>query len=100
MTIMDGKIVYADAEFVKRNPPLPPAMPDWSPVNNFGGYYSDATQQTGATLRAQARTGCGCASACALHGHDHGIAWNSPIPIADNMKKAFWGALGCSCFAV
>ena len=104
MTIMDGKIVYADAEFAKRNPPLPPAMPDWSPVNSYGGYYTDTAQATesssNATLHAQARSGCGCSSACALHGHDHAIAWNSPIPIADNMKKAFWGALGCSCFAV
>ena len=52
MTIMDGKIVYADAEFAKRNPPLPPAMPDWSPVNSYGGYYTDTAQQTNATLRA------------------------------------------------
>ena len=40
----------------------------------------------------------GCASACSMHGHDHRIAWTNPIPVSD--KRAFWGALGCSCFAV
>jgi len=40
----------------------------------------------------------GCASACGIHGHDHRIAWTNPIPVRD--LKSFWGALGCSCFAV
>jgi hypothetical protein len=40
----------------------------------------------------------GCANACTLHGHDHRIAWNNPIPVRD--LKSFWGVLGCSCFAV
>ncbi|MEQ8824862.1 MAG: hypothetical protein RIC14_10855 [Filomicrobium sp.] len=33
-----------------------------------------------------------------IHEHDHGIAWNNPIPA--NYKRAFWEELGCSCFAV
>jgi hypothetical protein len=37
-------------------------------------------------------------SGCGLHGHAHQIAWTTPLPVAD--KNAFWGALGCSCFAV
>ena len=40
----------------------------------------------------------GCASGCTVHGHDHAIAWTAPIPVRE--KGAFWGALGCSCFAV
>ena len=94
MTIMDGRIVYASDEFANHNPTLPPVMPDWSPVNEFGGYY----QNTQTENIAQAYRGC--SNACSLHGHDHGIAWNSPLPVADKSKRAFWGALGCSCFAV
>jgi hypothetical protein len=45
----------------------------------------------------KAASACGCASACGLHGHDHHIAWASPAPTGD--RSAFWGALGCSCFA-
>ena len=32
------------------------------------------------------------------NGHDHAIARNTPILTTDT--KTFWGALGCSCFAV
>ena len=107
MTIMDGKIVHADAEFSPHNPPLPPAMPDWSPVNEFGGHYglpqgfSPGTSMAVAKeVEKNATTGQCCASACSLHGHHHNIAWSNPIPVAAEAKKAFWGALGCSCFAV
>ena len=34
----------------------------------------------------------GCASACGVHGHDHGRAWAGTLPVAD--LKSFWGALG------
>ncbi|MEO1006711.1 MAG: amidohydrolase family protein, partial [Cyanobacteria bacterium J06638_38] len=102
MTIMDGKIVYASDEFSSFNPPLPPPMPDWSPVNEFGGHYGLETASSTATAVAQqvAKSGNCCANACQLHGHHHTIAWQSPIPIDDQLKHAFWGALGCSCFAV
>ncbi|MEM9103579.1 MAG: amidohydrolase [Pseudomonadota bacterium] len=107
MTVMAGNIVYADQEFSNHNPPLPPAMPDWSPVNEFGGHYGLPTQQDPATAAAIAKQmqknaandQC-CATACSLHGHHHNIAWNTPLPIATQAKNAFWGALGCSCFAV
>ena len=35
---------------------------------------------------------------CAVHGHNHALAWSSRLPIAD--LKSFWGALGCACWAV
>ncbi len=41
---------------------------------------------------------CGCASACGLHGHSHANAWASSVPASD--QKSFFGALGCSCWAV
>ena len=36
--------------------------------------------------------------ACDIHGHAHAVAWAADVPVAD--EKAFWGALGCSCWAV
>jgi predicted amidohydrolase YtcJ len=92
LTLLGGKTVHADAEFKDMAPPLPPAMPDWSPVNRFGGYQA----RTASAQRNHAFTaGCGCERACTVHGHTH--AWAAEIPVADG--KAFWGALGCSCWA-
>lgn len=97
LTIVDGRIVFADAEFAGLNPPLPPASPGWS-VNAM--LASPAERAAAGAPAQMAMRAChdGCASGCGLHGHDHGIAWTNPIPVRD--KGAFWGALGCSCFAV
>jgi len=74
-------------------PTIPPAMPDWSPARTFGGYQkrADAGQQRKYAFAAA----CGCSSACSVHGHAH--AWGSHVAVSDD--KAFWGALGCSCWA-
>ncbi|MDF9302181.1 amidohydrolase [Tritonibacter mobilis] len=97
MTLVGGKIVFADAEFDTLNPPLPPASPDWS-VNAL--FASPAERQPAQAPAALNMRAChdGCSSGCGMHGHNHGIAWANPIPVRD--KGAFWGALGCSCFAV
>ena len=97
MTVVGGKIVFADAEFDTFNPPLPPASPDWS-VNAL--FASPAERQPAQAPAALNMRAChdGCSSGCGMHGHNHGIAWANPIPVRD--KGAFWGALGCSCFAV
>lgn len=38
LTVVDGKIVYADDVFQGLSKPLPKAIPEWSPVNFYGGY--------------------------------------------------------------
>jgi hypothetical protein len=38
LTLVGGKVVHASDEFRTLAPPLPPAMPDWSPVRHYGGY--------------------------------------------------------------
>ncbi|NRS87800.1 hypothetical protein HNQ02_000707 [Flavobacterium sp. 7E] len=38
LTVVDGKIVYSDGLFEGLANPLPKAIPDWSPVNFYGGY--------------------------------------------------------------
>ena len=94
LTLVGGKPVHGDGVFKDLAPPLPPAMPDWSPVRSFGGYKQRADSATG-IRQATAAGGCGCATACTIHGHAH--AWNVNLPISD--EKSFWGALGCSCWA-
>ena len=81
LTVVAGRIVYAAGAFSELDPPMPPAMPDWSPVN-FGSRY-----WKGAPAAAPRAT------ACTVHRHTH-----APTPaIAD--PREFWGALGCSCWA-
>jgi predicted amidohydrolase YtcJ len=96
LTMTGGRVVYGEGDYADLSPPLPPASPGWSPINAEPSPAMRA-DMSGATQFAHA---ChdGCASSCDLHGHSHQIAWTSPIPVAD--KRSFWGALGCSCFAV
>jgi predicted amidohydrolase YtcJ len=94
LTLLGGKPVHGDAEFKDLAPPLPPAMPDWSPVRTFGGYQKRVDAgQPGKYAFALA---CACSSACGIHGHAH--VWGSRVAPTDD--SAFWGALGCSCWAV
>ncbi len=93
LTIVGGKIVYADADFASLAPPVLPISPDWSPVKKFGGYqHADAILSHTAMAAA-----CGCSKGCTVHGHAHGKAYSSTVPTTD--LQTFWGALGCACFA-
>ncbi len=98
LTIVGGRIVHGAGDFSRLAPPLPPAAPDWSPVNRFGGYQSrlraDAAPDRDGLARMAAS--CGCASACGVHGHAHAWARQS-APVSD--EASFWGALGCACWA-
>ena len=96
LTIVGGRIVYGDGEFSVLAPPLPPAMPDWPPVNHFGGYFKPVANAAASHQAAQSH--CGCASRCAVHGHAHGRAYQDTV--AANDQRGFWGALGCSCWAI
>jgi hypothetical protein len=93
LTLLGGRVVQGSGDFAEFAPDLPPAMPDWSPVLTFGGYQKRA--DAGATKYAF--VGCGCSSACNVHGHNHARALGAPAPASD--EGAFWGALGCSCWA-
>jgi len=100
LTMVGGKVVYGAGDFAKLDDSAPPpAMPDWSPVRRYGGYaaWGDESQQ-GQTLHRAAVSSCGCGSSCGVHGHSHASAWTAKLPISD--LKSFWGALGCSCWAV
>ena len=95
LTLLGGRVVWGAGDFAREAPPIPPVVPDWSPVRTFGG-YRQSPHKTGFFARAAAA--CGCAAACAVHGHDHAAAYRTHAPAAD--ATAFWGALGCGCWAV
>jgi predicted amidohydrolase YtcJ len=65
LTIVRGKPVYAAEEFADLAPPLPPVLPDWSPVAAYGGYHKPATAPAAVhshavEQRCQEREICGC----------------------------------------
>jgi hypothetical protein len=94
LTIMDGRIVFADGDFREHDPEPPPPSPDWSPLGRFG---SPAARTAAYRPQPHARA-CiaGCEHTCGIHGHAHAIAWAAPLPVGD--LRTFWGAVGCSCF--
>jgi len=98
LTMVGGKVVFGEGAYADLAPPAPAASPSWSPVNHVP---SPATRPEAGAEPVHARA-ChdGCTHDCGLHGHNHEVAWTKPLPIADSAKGAFWGALGCSCFAV
>lgn len=93
LTLVGGRCVYGVHEFTHLAPPAPPVLPDWSPAKTFGGYHKPPRGE-----QVRIAPACGCATACPVHGHDHGRAWTSSIPVAHD--NAFWGAFGCACWAV
>ena len=99
LTVVGGQPVYGEGEFRRHDSGLPPAMPDWSPVNHGSRYWkSEAVQARHASeVHALAAAACGCTRGCGVHGHAHGRA--SQPAVADEAQGGFWGALGCSCWA-
>jgi len=100
LTLVGGRPVYAAGDFRDLDPSPPPPSPSWSPVGAFAAPGERQTAQAAHMERTRHARACadGCAHGCGIHGHDHVIAWTTPIPARD--LKTFWGALGCSCFAV
>ncbi|AWK05787.1 amidohydrolase [Flavobacterium crocinum] len=104
LTIVDGKIVYANGDFSSFSPPHIPILPDWSPTNIYNGYpvrsglqsaiEKNAKADAKPKLTAQIHS---CSGSCDVHAHNHDVARMSNVPV--NNYNAFWGALGCSCFA-
>jgi len=90
LTILGGKPVYAVEEFSSHDPGIPAAMPDWSPVQSYPGYWkNDFT----AHLQGHA-PGCGCTQ------HIKKPAKHNPFNIPQWMLGPR-GLLdgGCECFA-
>jgi len=52
LTIVGGKIVYANEPFAKLAPPPLPVSPDWSPVKHYGGYCRAPSTHAAANLHS------------------------------------------------
>lgn len=88
LTIVDGKIVYAAEEFSDEGPAPIPVVPEWSPVKLVPGHFSAIAHNELPHI---------CSGSCSVHNHSHDQARRSDMPVSDH--SAFWGVLGCSCFA-
>jgi predicted amidohydrolase YtcJ len=96
LTIVNGKIVYGANSFREfDDTSLPPVMPEWSPVKAYGGY--GAWKAFKPTAMSAYVSGC---NSCSVHGHDQARAVAAHLPVSDSDLKSFWGALGCSCWAI
>ncbi|QJT79448.1 amidohydrolase [Kosakonia sp. MUSA4] len=95
MTVVDGKVVYAAGPFSPYSPPPIPVVPEWSPVVKVAGHYRSAPPVAAKVGMAQQMHQC--IGSCGVHGHQHDFARWSAIPVSD--VQAFWGVMGCSCFA-
>jgi predicted amidohydrolase YtcJ len=108
LTIVGGKIVYAKGRFGGHDPEPIPILPDWSPTALQNGYYpanpayrlparqSTSAVGTHAQLHLLGKVHQ-CVGSCGVHGHAHDKVRTSSVPVTN--YTAFWGALGCSCFA-
>jgi predicted amidohydrolase YtcJ len=85
LTIVGGRIVHGDHEFRSYAPPLPTAMPDWSPVRTYGGYYRRPAAETFSALL------------CASHRHSHRSIPSHSLRSAE--ARGFREPFGCGCFA-
>ncbi|MFJ6940577.1 amidohydrolase [Streptomyces sp. NPDC101132] len=56
LTVVGGRIVHAAAEYEGLDEPLPPVVPEWSPVSRFGGYRSAGARQADAMAEAVAES--------------------------------------------
>jgi predicted amidohydrolase YtcJ len=83
LTLLGGKPVHASGDFTNLAPPLPRAMPYWSPVNYYGGYQSP-NEAVAAAVASDARR----VAAHRCHdAHPH------------TRESALWGDFGCTCWA-
>jgi len=96
LTVVNGDVVYAAGRFSPLSPPPVPVLPEWSPVVTPPGHYRSAPPLANGRV-AFASQPHQCSGPCGVHRHSHDVARRSGVPVSDD--NAFWGALGCSCFA-
>ena len=68
LSVVGGKIVYGAGDFRQYDPPLPAAMPDWSPVRTYGGYAAWGSHSTASPGAAGQAACCSFERGCRVHG--------------------------------
>jgi predicted amidohydrolase YtcJ len=84
LTLLGGLPVHASDEFSDLAPPLPLAMPDWSPVNYYGGYQNPKEA---------------VAAAVTASGVQRVVAHRCNDAHPHKRESAPWGDFGCTCWA-
>jgi predicted amidohydrolase YtcJ len=84
LTIVGGKVVYANAEFSKLAPSALPVSPDWSSAKHYGGYQ----QTTKTAIEAPERVAFSATEQTTPRGAHRWVLG----------EKGIW-ELGCDCFA-
>ncbi|HEX8399981.1 MAG TPA: amidohydrolase [Pyrinomonadaceae bacterium] len=87
LTIVGGKIVYAENEFKQFAPLDLPVSPSWSPVKTFGGYHNQSPKATGARFHP--------------HSHNHATCGGHNL-VSNAVENAgakfdFFGGFGAAC---
>ncbi|MBE9166499.1 amidohydrolase [Pleurocapsales cyanobacterium LEGE 06147] len=90
LTIVDGKPVYASAEFSNLSPPPLPVSPDWSPVKYFGGYHNDSK------ISFLSPSQCRQTSSASANFQSQQNLGLSSLSIPGSLSR-FWGGLACAC---
>jgi predicted amidohydrolase YtcJ len=87
MTVVGGRVVHAVEEFAPHAPPSIPVLPEWSPIQEFGGYHlPKGSPATGPIVRASALS----------------APVKKSAPTRRSNESTGWkplGGLGCDCFA-
>jgi predicted amidohydrolase YtcJ len=79
LTIVGGKIVYANDPFARLAPSPLPVSPDWSPIKSYGGYFRMPIAHAGGSASREMRL------RAPLHRHAR--------------QPRRWWSFGCDCFA-
>ncbi|MBV8453308.1 MAG: amidohydrolase, partial [Deltaproteobacteria bacterium] len=77
LTIVGGKIVYANDPFARLSPLPLPVSPDWSPVKEYGGYFRPSTAQVREPRSMK----------------------HASVPRWKLWHQRHWWDFGCDCFA-
>lgn len=89
LTIVDGKPVYATAEFQDLAPPPLPISPDWSPVKYYGGEHNQRVVFT----PAQNRSSLFSVANSLKTNQDRGLSSLSSV----GSLAHFWNGIVCGC---
>ncbi|MEM8604739.1 MAG: amidohydrolase [Cyanobacteria bacterium P01_H01_bin.121] len=93
LTIVDGKPVYAAAEFSDLAPPPLPISPNWSPVQYYGGYHNDSKVSSSSSRIVVPQSAQG--------SRQPAHTWRQqPMNLSAlsmGSLSHFWGGMACAC---
>jgi len=92
LTVVGGKIVYAENEYKQFAPPTLPISPSWSPVKTFGGYHSHNPKASAAEIQSGSHNH----AMCGLN-HDSTLKAGLKGTASFDLFGDFFGGAACPC---